>query len=230
VDAFSAIKEGKELNMDDQNALNSIIQITMKEVTTSNGIPFGSPTDKYQGLSDGNNGVQWNVGIEKTTCTIRFGINLEGKKYLDWPILRFIERELMNNDILKLLKSLNNDRIMIGLYRDAWQVRTRLDIEEKIISGNEIKAIEIDLFQWEKMLKESLECLDNRKKYRGRASQIVTLKSGEKRMMQVSPHLAIFIAIPFDELENQNRIVKYLFTIKGELHPIYKKLKEIVEL
>jgi hypothetical protein len=79
VDAFSAIKEGKELNMDDQNALNSIIQITMKEVITSNGIPFGSPTDKYQGLSDGNNGVQWNVGIEKTTCTIRFGINLESK-------------------------------------------------------------------------------------------------------------------------------------------------------
>jgi hypothetical protein len=61
------------------NAFNSIRGI--------NGIGFG----KGKGVSDGNEGVQWNVSANNKIGIAKLGVNLEGKVYKNWPISTFID-------------------------------------------------------------------------------------------------------------------------------------------
>jgi hypothetical protein len=50
------------------------------------GREFGAPNSDYKGVSDGNQGVQWNIRCEKLSEKAELGINLEGMKYENWPI------------------------------------------------------------------------------------------------------------------------------------------------
>ncbi len=50
-------------------------------------------------MCDGNEGVQWNLLILIDIEKIRLGVNLEGLKYRNWPILTFIQNELENPSI-----------------------------------------------------------------------------------------------------------------------------------
>jgi hypothetical protein len=79
-------------------------------------------------------------------------------------------------------------------YRDAWQGAGRVPIEEGNIgiSGQPISQLTIE--SWRSTLREAYECLDADKGYRGRATQVVTLKSG-KVERPVSPHLQFRIPI-----------------------------------
>ena len=54
---------------------------------------FGSPSRGVLGISDGNEGVQWNAGYRPGDGFVRLGVNLEGMRYDDWPVARLIEQE-----------------------------------------------------------------------------------------------------------------------------------------
>ena len=86
--------------------------------------PFGSPARRELGLSDGNDGVQWNAGIEgKITepLTAWLGVNLEGKQYRDWPISLLIRRELKDPKLISLRADLRQpEEIVVHWWRDAW--------------------------------------------------------------------------------------------------------------
>src|SRR5213082_3956494 len=56
--------------------------------------PFGNRAHLRGGLSDGNDGVQWNAAYDRRTDERWLGVNLEGMQYQDWPIGRLIQREL----------------------------------------------------------------------------------------------------------------------------------------
>jgi hypothetical protein len=45
------------------------------------GREFGSPSIRLGGLSDGNDGVQWNAWIDRERRGDWAGVNLEGMKY-----------------------------------------------------------------------------------------------------------------------------------------------------
>ena len=52
------------------------------------GRDFGSPSRGVLGISDGNEGVQWNAGYYPRDGAVWLGVNLEGMKYDDWPVTR----------------------------------------------------------------------------------------------------------------------------------------------
>lgn len=164
------------------------------------GRGFGQSSMPFlKGVSDGSNGVQWNLVVDGNDGGTRLGVNLEGMKYDDWPIARFIENELSNpvSGLLSLAGDYSNGAdILVCLERDAWQITARPAIREKIIGGRYEPLVELTPKQWEEMLKEAYACLDDGKKHRSRATQLVTLQSnGEKRTMEVSPHLTITTSI-----------------------------------
>ncbi|MDE2763072.1 MAG: hypothetical protein OXQ94_04195 [Gemmatimonadota bacterium] len=65
-----------------------------RELFECPGRDFGHPSRGVLGVSDGSEGVQWNAGYDIRRDAASLGVNLEGMKYDDWPVARFIEREL----------------------------------------------------------------------------------------------------------------------------------------
>ena len=157
------------------------------------GLKFNPPNIKLRGISDGNNGVQWNSTIDLELNHLRLGVNLEGMKYGDynWPIANFIENELKESKLLSISPPESKD-IIIGITRDAWQANVRPLIKEKIIGGKKIPLNSLTNELWEKMLTEAYACLDENKNHRTRAKQKVNLVGKGEKLMEVSPHLNIY--------------------------------------
>ena len=53
---------------------------------------LGTPSRGVLGISDGNDGVQWNARHRPGDGFVWLGVNLEGMQYDDWPVARLIER------------------------------------------------------------------------------------------------------------------------------------------
>jgi Meiotically up-regulated gene 113 len=169
------------------------------------GKPFGQLNKPVFGMSDGKEGVQWNIAVSTEVRNIQVGVNLEGKVYSNWPIATFILSELKNPTISELKTKLKQpEKIFIRFTRDAWQATSRPDIVEKYFGGREFPLLEIHSELWTSILKEALDCLNEKKMYRGRNKQIVTLakkpRNGvQSRTMEVSPHLTIWTPIDLSE-------------------------------
>ena len=56
-----------------------------RDVFGCRGREFGSLSRGVLGISDGNEGVQWNAGYYPRDDEVWLGVNLEGMKYDDWP-------------------------------------------------------------------------------------------------------------------------------------------------
>lgn len=189
------------------NAFNSIFGVK--------GKPFG----KGKGVSDGIEGVQWNIVITENG-EVKLGVNLEGKeykniegmKYKKWPISTFLKEEQDNPRLSSLAKDITGaNKIRIGLYRDAQQVTARPPIEESGIKGSGTLLSELNETVWSEMLNEAYNCLNADKNYRGSSTQSVTLKaSGKKVQMRVSPHLNIgtdvWPSVPMSEEDAKSKL------------------------
>jgi hypothetical protein len=187
------------------------------------GRSFGGKTKSYDGISDGYEGVQWNVAVFKDRPgRARLGVNLEGMKYDGWPIARFIEHELGDRGLLAL--QVEKEKIHVGFERDAWQVTDRPAIEEKSIGCSGMLLDDLTDIQWKKTLEEAYACLDKSNSYRGRAKQVVT-KSGIEKEMEVSPHLTIYTwiwsSVPSD-LQEAKMLMQKGF---DRLLPVYEYVK-----
>ncbi len=166
------------------------------------GRPFGQLNQPRFGMSDGAEGVQWNLVIDTATGIIKLGINLEGLKYRNWPIASFTLNQLQSpQQILDLRDSLSDPRsIFIRFARDAWQATARPEIVEPLLGGAEHSLADLDITRWMSILHEALACLDGNRGYRGRAKRMITLTDGsergrEPRLMPVSPHLTIWTPV-----------------------------------
>jgi len=168
------------------------------------GRPFGQLNKPYFGMSDGNEGVQWNTVVFTDTCKTTLGVNLEGMQYLNWPIASFLLSESHNPELETLKAKISEpENVFVRITRDAWQVTSRPFIVEEYIGGKEHSLTEITEDSWQSILTEALGCLDETRGYRGRSSQKVTLakpqKNGEQqRVLPVSPHLNIWTEISLD--------------------------------
>ena len=170
-------------------------------LTGCKGRPFGQLNKPYFGMSDGNEGVQWNIAIYTDPEEIQLGVNLEGLTYANWPITTLILNELANPMFFEAKEQVAEpERIYLRMTRDAWQAASRPSILEKYIGLGDISIQVIKPHQWKSMLIEALECLSEDKGYRGRSKQKVTLAKqpnrGEQvRTMEVSPHLTVWTPI-----------------------------------
>lgn len=190
------------------------------------GRPFGQLNKPNFGISDGNEGVQWNLSVSTDTGVIRLGVNLEGMKYRNWPISKFILAEINNPKIWDVIEKLKYpNAVYVRFSRDAWQVTARPSIVEKYLGGREFTFSEANPEQWVATLKEALNCLNQETDYRGRAKQQVTLenrpKNGEQvRTMEVSPHLTIW-----SPLNLSGNIQESIKNMISELQPVYEWVK-----
>jgi hypothetical protein len=152
--------------------------------------PFGNPTVKIGGVSDGRDGVQWNVAYDPRDQRRWVGVNLEGMRYDDWPIARLLERELSRPTLLELVRRYSGLRdVILLLRRDYWQATSRPPIEARNIGPTPIALGSLTEDAWRAALEEALDCLDAGRGHRGRATQQVTLVSGKQVEGAVSPHL-----------------------------------------
>lgn len=163
------------------------------------GRDFGSPSRGALGISDGNEGVQWNAGYYPRDGAVWRGVNLEGMKYDDWPVSRLIEREISRPLLLTRYRRrvTRPDKVAVLWARDAWQYSARIPIKEANIAPTPIALDRLDDQGWAEALRGARVCLDPRKQHRGRRKVLVTLLPSKRRPwerqveMHVSPHLKI---------------------------------------
>jgi hypothetical protein len=178
--------------------------------------PFGSRAMQSGGLSDGNEGVQWNAGYDMRDGFRWLGVNLEGLKYRDWPVARLIRRELESPTLPDLIRRVDaEDSVLVWWARDYWQAASRPAIAERVIPPTPIHASHLTTDHWLEALTGAAGCLASSRG--GRASQEVTLaKSGKRLTGEVSPHLTIAIS--------SNGPVSWLDFLKqgkAQLQPFY---------
>jgi len=156
--------------------------------------PFGQLSRPYFGVSDNNDGVQWNLRIYKESGAAALGVNLEGMKYDNWPIATFLLNELKEPTLLQLIQGCSNpDAVEVSLTRDVWlPTGGRLAIAEAQIGGGIHCLSHLTEARWSVIVLEALECLQGSKGYRGRTKQSVTHTSdGRVTEKWVTPHLTI---------------------------------------
>lgn len=188
--------------------------------------PFGQKNTRKKGFSDNSNGVQWNAGIDLDTGAASIAVNLEGMKYIDWPIARLLEREKIELKLPDLSTIAGAEEIYVGLSRDAWQAAARLIIEEKNITGSNTSLSQVSTELWCDMLDEALLCLDADKNYRGRVRQNVTLtKTGKVVERGISPHLNIYTNLWTSPPESIEEVTDMLEMAYERLLPVYDLVK-----
>ena len=174
------------------------------------GRPFGQLNKPSFGISDGVQGVQWNLSVTPETGEVKLGVNLEGsEKTGKWLIAPFI---LSEPDIKELsARVADTESIHVRFSRDAWQGAARLDIVEEYLGGREFSLAELDSTRWKAMLNEALSCLDETRHYRKRKpDQTVTLKSdGRKLERDISPHLTLWTDVSMQGDIKENLKVKF---------------------
>ena len=167
------------------------MRVAFTKVFGSGPRPFGSPSLRVGGLSDGAEGVQWNVTLDPRDGMQTVGVNLEGLTYDDWPIARLIERERAEPSLPRLLsRHPGLATVILRWRREHWQAGSRLAIQESEIAPTPIALGNLDEAGWQSALDEAGDCLELRRRRRGRARQTVTLTTGTKvEDAEVSPHL-----------------------------------------
>ena len=170
------------------------LKALFRDVFRCPGRDFGSPSRGVLGISDGNEGVQWNTGYRPGDGFVWLGVNLEGMKYDDWPVARLVEREISRPLLLTRYRRqvARPDRVTVLWARDAWQYSARPPIKEANLAPTPIALDRLDGQGWADALRGARECLDPRKRHRGRRKVPVTLLSSQRQVeMYVSPHLKI---------------------------------------
>ena len=187
---------------------------------------FGKHGASHEGFSDGMEGVQWNAGVDRERQVVTVGVNLEGTKPGDWPIARFLERELGTTGLPTILRALpGGERAEVWLERDAWQ-QSRVPIKERHIGPEPPFSIaKLTDKVWYEMLTEALGCLDASRGYRGRGRQLVTLPHAGRQVKEVSPHLQVKCAV--ESAAVSPATLDEAWTL---LRPVYEYLAEATAL
>ena len=122
-----------------------------RDVFGCRGREFGSLSRGILGVSDGNEGVQWNAGYYPRDGAVWLGVNLEGMKYDDWPVARLIEREISRPLLLTRYrrKVARPDKVTVLWARDAWQYSARRRIKDANLAPTPIALDRLDGQGWE---------------------------------------------------------------------------------
>ena len=156
------------------------------------GREFGSPSHGVLGVSDGIEGVQWNAWYSQRDETAWLGVNIEGKKYDNWPVARLVEREIAHPLLLSeyRVRVTRPHVVTVSWTRDGWQAGFRVPIKESRLPPTPIALDRLDGDDWTRALRCARECLNPKRQYRGRRRTKVTLlRSAQVVERDVSPHL-----------------------------------------
>ena len=212
----------------DHGAVALLVEAFARVFAMPSPRPFGGAIGRHQGVSDDAQGVQWNAGVDRERSVATIGVNLEGKEYDNWPIARFIERELQHVGLPSMVRTLADaDRAELWWSRDAWQFTARPPIREENIGPDPpvpLDRLTADL--WRTMLNEAYDCLDPARKHRGRAKQWVTFENGSRKINGVSPHLQIKRIIWRQAPTSVDAAVKALTNGRDALNAVYNFVRD----
>jgi hypothetical protein len=171
-----------------KTAAEMLTETFIRIIKPSRTRPFGSLSLGLIGLSDDNQGVQWNGWVEFEGMSALLSTNLEGLRYDDWPCADYILQELKEPQLFDVMAGISapGDIEMLW-WRDAWQSSGRIPR----FAEQDIAAVRLDSLtktRYREILREALGCLDAAKRHRGRANQTITLKDGRQVERFVSPH------------------------------------------
>jgi hypothetical protein len=189
--------------------------------------PFGTNSVGYLGCSDGVEGVQWNAWVDLRSGEAVLGVNLEGITYDNWPVARFIQRELDHSELPALAASLADaDRIRVRWLRHVWQGHSTVATKEAVIlEPSPLSGITPVL--WRQTLVEALQSLDESRSYRGRKKMMVTLaRSGERVERWVSPHLTVTAPLDMGRGLEEESFVEPLRAARKMLAPVYNLVRQ----
>jgi hypothetical protein len=171
-----------------KTAADMLIETFLRVIKPLGKRPFGSLSLGLIGLSDDNQGVQWNGWVEFEEMSALLSANLEGLRYKNWPCADYILRELKEPQLFDVMDEISSlGEIEMVWWRDAWQSSGRIPR----FAEQDIAALHLDSLtktRYREILREALACLDAAKQHRGRANQTITLKDGRKVDRFVSPH------------------------------------------
>lgn len=152
---------------------------------------FSGFAQRYPGLSDRAGGVQWSAWYNRVDRVAELAVNLEGMKHGDWPVGRFIVREVEDPRLPALAaKSDSNADLTVYWWRDAW-AQYKVPIVEASILDTPLWALASDA--WRRALIEAKGCLAPN--LQGRATQHVTLTRKGPADLEVSPHFQVVTPI-----------------------------------
>jgi hypothetical protein len=113
-------------------------------------------------------------------------VNLEGMHdHGDWPIGHVIERESSTPLLPQLAEKLADPDVEVWVARDVWNPGGRGKIRTDDYLLCSLTAISPE--KWRRALEEARVCQNA--DHSGRGSAEVTLKSGPRRVCEVSPHM-----------------------------------------
>lgn len=206
----------------------SLIKDAFTSVFGCEGSQFGSGLHGNFGFHEPNEGLQWNAYANTNRNAVYLGVNLEGMKYTDWPIARFLEHELSTGGFVDLKNNLEYpDLAVVFMARNAWQMAARPRIIEGLIGNKPYPLDSLNANTWREIVSEAYECLEP-VNHRGRALQTVTMENtGEKREMQVSPHLTVATMLWKVAPNNLDAAIEIIKAKKDQLQPIYDYVVEI---
>jgi hypothetical protein len=211
---------------DIDNEVELVTDIFKKVFNILNPKPFGSRSIGVKGICDGNFGVQWNTWVDIKNEYVMIGVNLEGLQYYEWPISKFILRELEEPFFLELARKVQNPReVEVTWQRDAWQINSRPPIKERKILQKNLN--DVTTFEWKQALEQALSCLNKERGYRGRALQEITTLPNEVRVVkQVSPHLYFSKKLWANEFISVTEKEKKMRKNREILLPLYDFVKD----
>ncbi|MFL5386349.1 MAG: hypothetical protein ACJ8GN_27845 [Longimicrobiaceae bacterium] len=178
------------------------------------GTPFGSAALHWGGLHDGNEGVQWNVGLDPRGPERWIGVNLEGMKYNGWPIARLIAKELKRATLPDFVASRRElETVHLVMERDFWGGRFRVHFEK--IADAPLR--DVTEAEWRRVLTEARSCLGSPSGGRGRRTFTPKTGRGLAQDTEVTPHLTFRLSVPV--VDSWERFIREGI---GRLDPLYE--------
>ena len=155
-----------------------------ERVFRRSGATFGSESLQWGGLYDGEEGVQWHIGLNPRGPERWIGVNLEGLKYDGWPLARLITRELAKPSLPAVVESYPRlGPVRLIMERDFWNPRVRSHVE--LLA--DVALQELTLGMWKGVLSKARESLASRNG--GRAAVTYRAGDGAEKVAEVTPHL-----------------------------------------
>ncbi len=140
-----------------------VLKRLFRDIFGCRGRDFGNPSRGVLGISDGNDGVQCNVGYYPRDGAVWLSVNVEGMQYDDWPGARLIEREISRPLLLTRYRPqvARPDKVNVLWSRDAWQYSARRPIKEANIAPP-VALDGLDGQGWADPQRGARKCLDPR--------------------------------------------------------------------
>lgn len=202
------------------------LKTVFRAVFACRGRDFGHTSRGVLGISDGNEGVQWNAGCHLGEAAVWLGVNLEGKVYDGWPVARLIERELSFPLLLTRYRPrvAKPRKVAVHWTREAWQAGYRIAIRKSDIAPTPLTLDRLDARGWADALRGARGCLDPERGLRGRRKVEVTLEASERRVLRpVSPHLVF-------QTQLATMSSRAMRQARNELEPLHKFVRLRSEL